>query len=535
MGGDRDGAEADALVGLSAKDVLTDRERLPKSVASFRIIREIGRGGMGVVYEGIEEHHGQRVAVKVLNDSLTTESDLARRFEREAMILKSLDHPNIVRLVAWGREALRLYIAMEFLDGVTVEEVVRRRGRLPLDLVIAIAEPIARAVEYVHERGFVRNDIKPSNVMITATGRVCLLDFGISRPMKAVGEGSASSGATDKAPGRDGGADGDLDTRSFVIIGTPQLMAPEQFTTGVDERSDIYSLGVVLYRMLTGAYPFEGLSLPDLMRAHVERMPDPPSSRAPVSAPVDALVLRCLAKNPADRFQTMAEVASALAAIGPAQSATALATMVKEVREAAKQIDAIDDMRTIAEGPETAIEVFRRSSGFGARVTPAPPAPLAKAVLGVAAPRWSPFRPSPSQRPVQAAVHAPVQPSPVQPPPVQQPRYEFAGPRPTTRGPVLALVAGGMENVLSTQGAQNTFRLTKRMTFGRYSENDVVLRAPTVSRSHAVFYPDDDEWYVEDANSGCGTFVNGEPLIDRRTLHDGDEIRLGEFVFLFAR
>jgi serine/threonine-protein kinase len=145
MGGDRDGAEADVLVGLSAKDVFAERERMPQSVASFRIIREIGRGGMGVVYEGIDEHHGQRVAVKVLNDSLTSQGDLAKRFEREAMILKSLEHPNIVRLVAWGREALRLYIAMEFLDGVTVEEVIRRSGRLPLDVVVAIAEPVARA------------------------------------------------------------------------------------------------------------------------------------------------------------------------------------------------------------------------------------------------------------------------------------------------------------------------------------------------------------------------------------------------------
>jgi serine/threonine protein kinase/Cdc6-like AAA superfamily ATPase len=483
MGGDRDGAEADALVGLSARDALEDRGRMPSTVASFRIIRELGRGGMGVVYEGIDERHGQRVAVKVLNESLTVEGDLARRFEREAMILKSLEHPNIVRLVAWGREALRLYIAMEFLDGVTVEEVIRRRGKLPLDVVIAIAEPVARAVQYVHQQGFVRNDIKPNNIMITATGRVCLLDFGISRPTKS----------EDQAAG--------LDTRSFVIIGTPQFMAPEQFTTGVDERSDVYSLGVVLYRMLTGEYPFEGMTLPELMRAHIERAPAAPSTRGAVSNRLDDLVLRCLAKDPAARFQTMAEVAQGLAATAPARSANELAAMVKDVRETAKEVDALDEMRTIADGPDTAIEVFRRSSGASAeRVTPAPaaalPAPLpgGTGVLRRSAPQDD-----------------------------------------GARGPVLALVAGSLENVSSARGEDRTFRLTKRTTVGRYSENDIVLRGTTVSRYHAVFEQSDDDWYVEDANSGAGTFVNGEPLIDRRLLRDGDEIRIGEFVFLFAR
>jgi serine/threonine-protein kinase len=473
MGGDRDGAEADVLVGLSAKDVFAERERMPQSVASFRIIREIGRGGMGVVYEGIDEHHGQRVAVKVLNDSLTSQGDLAKRFEREAMILKSLEHPNIVRLVAWGREALRLYIAMEFLDGVTVEEVIRRSGRLPLDVVVAIAEPVARAVQYVHEQGFVRNDIKPNNIMLTAAGRVCLLDFGISRPTKADDSG------------------GSLDTRSFVIIGTPQFMAPEQFSTGVDERSDVYSLGVVLYRMLTGAYPFEGLSLPELMRAHIERMPAPPSSRAPVSAAVDAVVLRCLAKDAADRFQSMKELGDTLASLGAAAAAADLVTLVKTVRETGKQIDALDEMRTIADEPdEMVIEAFRRSSG--ARLV----------------------RPTPSPAPAP----------PYAPPPAAQ----------AVRGPVLALVAGDASLILSTWSADNTIRLTRRTTFGRNSENDIVLGGPTVSRYHALFDRDGDDWYVEDTNSSSGTFVNGQPLIGRLVLSDGDEIRIGEFVFLFA-
>ena len=539
MGGDREGAEADALVGLSVKDVLDDRDRMPATVANFRIIREIGRGGMGVVYEGIDERHGQRVAVKVLNESLTVEGDLARRFEREAMILKALEHPNIVRLVAWGREALRLYIAMEFLDGVTVEEVIRRRGRLPLDVVIAIAEPVARAVQYVHSQGFVRNDIKPNNIMITATGRVCLLDFGISRPTKSDDDDASR-----------------LDTRSFVIIGTPQFMAPEQFTAGVDERSDVYSLGVVLYRMLTGGYPFEGLTLPELMRAHVEREPAAPSSRAPVTADVDAIVLRCLAKEPNERFQSIGEIAPALSAVGTACSATDLAAIVKEVRETGKQIDALDEMRTIADGPDTAIEVFRRSSGAAAaRVTPpivsfpeaAPPPVAAKS-------SWSfesIFRAGAASDP---ALAAPTSAPPMPHAPRAAPRYTpvAAPPAPVfgvfggsgaaspgtpggTRPAVLALMSGTSANVLTARGPDNTFRLTKKTTFGRNSENDVVLRGATVSRYHAVFDTDGEYWYVDDANSGAGTFVNGEPLVQRRPLHDGDEIRIGEFVFLFAR
>lgn len=486
MGGDREGAEAEALVGLSARDVFGERERMPQSVASFRIIREIGRGGMGVVYEGIDQH-GQRVAVKVLNDSLTSQGDLAKRFEREAMILKSLEHPNIVRLVAWGREALRLYIAMEFLDGVTVEEVIRRQGQLPLDVVISIVEPVARAVQYVHEQGFVRNDIKPNNIMITTAGRVCLLDFGISRPTKA-----------------DAG-DGGLDTQSFVIIGTPQFMAPEQFTTGVDERSDVYSLGVVLYRMLTGAYPFEGLSLPELMRAHIERAPVPPSSRAAVSPAIDGVVLRCLAKDPNERFQSMKELGDALASAGGDASAD-LVTLVQNVRETGKQIDALDEMRTMAGEPDQlVIEAFRRSSGARATRWTPPPPPAPQYVAPPAAQYMSPGAPA---SPASAD---------------------------GVRGPVLALVAGDASFIMSTWGRDNTLRLTRRTTFGRNSENDVVLGGPTVSRYHAVFDRDGDDWYVEDTNSSSGTFVNGQPLIGRLALRDGDEIRMGEFVFLFAR
>ena len=515
MGGDRDGAEADALVGLSAKDVLDERDRTPSTVANFRIIREIGRGGMGVVYEGLDERHGQRVAVKVLNESLTVEGDLARRFEREAMILKALEHPNIVRLVAWGREALRLYIAMEFLDGVTVEEMIRRRGRLPLDVALAIGEPVARAVQYVHEQGYVRNDIKPNNIMITSTGRVCLLDFGISRPTKVDEDGSK------------------LDTRSFVIIGTPQFMAPEQFTTGVDERSDIYSLGVVLYRMLTGAYPFEGLTLPDLMRAHMERAPEPPSARADVPTSVDEIVLRCLAKDPSARFQTMRDVGDALAASGTARTATDLAALVKDVRETAKQIDALDEMRTIAEGPDTAIEVFRRSSDVPAqRVTPPPPPAAARtswsldSLFGGASPA-----PAPVVAPAAPVAASPARVTPQYMPPLERP----ASPSRGVRSAVVALVAGTRANVVTARGSGESVRLTDRTRFGRSSENDVVLRSATVSRYHALFDNDGDDWYVEDANSSSGTFVNGEPLIHRQTLNDGDEIRMGEFVFLFAR
>ncbi|HEY4304510.1 MAG TPA: protein kinase [Gemmatimonadaceae bacterium] len=523
MGGDRDGAEADALVGLSAKDVFDERDRMPKAVANFRIVREIGRGGMGVVYEGIDERHGQRVAVKVLNESLTVEGDLARRFEREAMILKSLEHQNIVRLVAWGREALRLYIAMEFLDGVTVEEVIRRRGHLSLDVVLAIAEPVARAVQYVHEKGYVRNDIKPTNIMITSTGRVCLLDFGISRP----------HGADDDDAAR-------LDTRSFVIIGTPQFMAPEQFETGVDERSDVYSLGVVLYRMLTGSYPFEGKTLPDLIRAHAEGAAAAPSSRVPVPEGIDDIVLRCLAKDPGERYQTTGEIAQALRAFGEGCSSNQLAAIVKEVRETSKQIDAIDDMRTIADGPDAAIEVFRRSSGaVMSRVTPPPMqmTPLPPAAVKSSWSFDSVFNNGDKTPVPAAATFTPPLPAlvaaPQYSPPVANPGVSTVAPG--TRAAVLALVAGSRANIVTTRGSDDTVRLTKKTTFGRNSENDVVLRGATVSRYHAVFDTDGESWLVEDANSGAGTFVNGEPLIDRRVLNDGDEVRIGEFVFLFAR
>ena len=252
----------------------------------YRIVRKLGSGGMADVYLAEDEELGRRVAIKILNDRHANDEQFVERFRREAKNAAGLSHPNIVSIYDRGEAEGTYYIAMEYLDGRSVKELVVARGPLPIGDAIAFTRQMLAALRFAHRKGVVHRDIKPHNVMADADGRLKVTDFGIAR-----------AGASQM-------------TEAGSIIGTAQYLSPEQARGApVDQRSDLYSVGVVLYEMLTGSVPFTGESPVEIAMKHLSDAPRPPSVQRPDVPPdLDMVVLRALAKSPDDRFQTAEEM-----------------------------------------------------------------------------------------------------------------------------------------------------------------------------------------------------------------------------------
>lgn len=260
----------------------------------YQIISEIGKGSMGVVYKAHDPQIDRVIALKVLRQDRVADSGLTRRFLTEARAIGRLTHGNIVTVYDIGQDHGTVYIAMEFIEGRQLAEMIQD-GPLPLGQATRIGSQVAEAIHYAHGQGIVHRDIKPANIIVTAEGRVKVTDFGIARI-----EGSA----------------GLQHTQVGDILGTPFYMSPEQVAgRPVDGRSDIYALGVVLYEMTSGRRPFGGdnQGLATLFRAIAEETPAALSRTAPdIPGPFFELVMRCLAKNPQDRFQSGRELVEAL-------------------------------------------------------------------------------------------------------------------------------------------------------------------------------------------------------------------------------
>ncbi|MDP9342611.1 MAG: Stk1 family PASTA domain-containing Ser/Thr kinase [Actinomycetota bacterium] len=272
----------------------------------YRVEGLLGSGGMAQVYRGTDTVLSRTVAIKVLSSDYARDPAFVERFRREAQAAARLNHPTVVSVYDSGSDGGVHFIVMEFVAGRTLADVLAAEGPLPPERAAAISARVAEALSFAHEAGLVHRDVKPGNVMITEQGDVKVVDFGIAR---------AASGQTV--------------TQTTSILGTASYLSPEQAEgKPVDGRSDIYSLGIVLYELLTGRVPFTGSSPVAVAYRHVTEEPVPPSAVRPGVPPaLEAITLRALAKDPAQRYQSAELMRSDLEAVaraGAAASATAV-------------------------------------------------------------------------------------------------------------------------------------------------------------------------------------------------------------------
>jgi eukaryotic-like serine/threonine-protein kinase len=281
----------------------------------YRIQRKLGAGGMADVYLAEDQELGRRVAIKILNGRHANDAQFIERFRREAKNAAALNHPNIVSIYDRGNAEDTYYIAMEFLDGRTLKELIVSRGAAPINVAVEYARQILSALRFAHRHGIVHRDIKPHNVLVDAEGRVKVTDFGIAR-----------AGTSQM-------------TETGSIVGTAQYLSPEQARGGeVDQRSDLYSLGIVLYELLTGKTPFDGDTPVEIAMKHLSNAPKPPSKLRPdIPSELDMVVLRALAKNPDDRYQSADEMEADLERVarGARVSAATVDTATQVLRRPA--------------------------------------------------------------------------------------------------------------------------------------------------------------------------------------------------------
>jgi serine/threonine-protein kinase len=263
-----------------------------KKVGRYKILGELGRGAMGVVYRAQDPALDRVVALKtiLLNEDSGARRDYQKRFSLEARAAGKLTHPNIVTTYDFGEEGDLAYLAMELLEGTELRERMND-GALAVAEAVGIAIQVADGLGFAHERGVVHRDIKPANIMLLERGDVKIMDFGIARMRSA-----------------------DQMTSTGIVVGTPRFMSPEQVSgQPVDQRSDLFSLGVVFYEMLTGVAPFSGDDTPQIAHRITRLEPEPPSHKNPeVTSMLDFVVARALKKDPEVRYQDAYELAADL-------------------------------------------------------------------------------------------------------------------------------------------------------------------------------------------------------------------------------
>ena len=272
----------------------------PEKISHYRILEKLGAGGMGVVYLAEDMKLGRKVAIKVLSHEYTTNKDRLHRFEQEASAASNLNHPNILTIHEVGNDDGRHYIATEYIDGVTLR---RKLAATQLEMrdVLDIAVQIASALEEAHSAGIVHRDIKPDNIMIRRNGYVKVLDFGLAKLTESIDRSPSDAEASTRVL---------VQTDAGVVMGTSHYMSPEQARgKPVDARSDIWSLGVVIYEMVAGRTPFEGETSTDVIVAITQKEPPPIVRFAPhVPAELEWIVMKALRKDRDERYQTVKEL-----------------------------------------------------------------------------------------------------------------------------------------------------------------------------------------------------------------------------------
>jgi eukaryotic-like serine/threonine-protein kinase len=412
-------------VSLAPSDVLDGK---------WRIERELGRGGMAAVFLAHEIALDRRVALKILDAQICADTAMVARFEREARLMAQLDHPNIVPVLAVGTHGVQPFIVMKYLEGRTLREHLKDcPNGLSDSETLAILRQLCSGLAYMHGRALVHRDIKPGNVFLSPEGHVTILDLGVARDLKSRPV-----------------------TQAGFVLGTPEYMAPEQITGAqeVDRRSDLYSLGVLVFEMLSGRLPFDGSNALSLAERHANAAAPDLSEVAPwVSSPIGSLLKRALAKRPDDRFQSAEDFLGAFS---------------QAVNTNASGNDTMPEFATIPTDPALPIGVSGAVavSDLATRSTePVPKKPWLRrlawaggasifvAILAVAWPRSTPrFEAPASENSEPPKAHAEAAPAPEAAPPPSTPVSTTDLPSPTG-------VASSMKtSPLETPPARSTLR-----------------------------------------------------------------------------
>src|SRR5437660_12048549 len=261
-----------------------------RTIGKYRFVDVLGRGGMGTVYKAIDETLDREVAIKVLHPEVA-ESETVKRFRAEAVTVAKLNHPRIAHVYELTREGDNLLMVMEYVRGETFEKLSTRVGALPLDRAIGLCSQVLEALHHAHNVGIVHRDLKPANLMLGANGDVKVMDFGIARVI-----------GTEHM------------TNDGLMMGTPAYMAPEQVRgQEVDQRTDVYSMAVVLYRLVTAQLPFKADTAVAMIQSQLNDPPTPSRRyRADLPEWLDRVLTCALAKSPADRYQTADQLREAL-------------------------------------------------------------------------------------------------------------------------------------------------------------------------------------------------------------------------------
>lgn len=515
-----------AQVGESAGPGEADGAGAEVFAGRYARLERVAAGGMGVVHKAFDRLLGRPVAIKVLRSDLAAEPQVLARFQQEAHLLQRVRHANVVEFYDAGEADGEHYIAMEFVDGTSLAEVLRGGRRLGVPEAIEIATTVGRVLECLHALQIVRCDIKPGNVLVTREGRVLVTDLGTA---KAVGDVRSPL------------------TKTEGPIGTPYYMAPELFEGHPpDARVDLYALGVVLYEMLTGTRPFDEGSVVGTMRAHLERVPPPPSTMVPVPPRLDDLVMRAIARDPDHRFQTARAFVAALKEVRTVAPADLLALVTEAWRQLSVDVARNEAKTEVvatllgADSPTLHPGEFGQSTGN----VSTPVTPMRSPFGSVPPPIASDAVPMSSELPTRSA------PSPPLPTGVGSegsPRRlgetgEVSAPRPpdTTSVPVpsaapteaapmgrpsrLVVVEGpdaGLSFVLPGPGLS--------ATVGRAGVSDIPLSSSALSRVHArLMRTSDGRCLVLDLNSRNGTLVDGINALEPINLEPGATITIGD-------
>lgn len=283
------------ITRFQAKQLLAGRHR-GFVLGPYRVLDQIGQGGMGTVFLGEHINFKRKVAIKVLSREQAESTEAVERFQREARASAALCHPNIMRVHHAGFENGAYFMVMEYIDGMTLEELVDRKGPLPVEEAVRVAAQAAAGLQHAHEKGFVHRDVKPENLMLTRTGVLKILDMGLTKSVNR---------AEDNLTGL---------LNSGAILGTLDYLSPEQaLQATIDPRADLYSLGATLFTLLTGLSPYEGVPAKQkLMQHQFGAVPDVQTFCPEVPKKLSLVVQKMMAKKPEDRYASALEVIEAL-------------------------------------------------------------------------------------------------------------------------------------------------------------------------------------------------------------------------------